>query len=596
MYTKPNWLCFSDLRNHLKGEPVLDWLDLFGTKLGYKPSEAHPADFSQFIMRQGQAFEDWVVQEVLRPCFGEDQFCDLSRFSRFQSKQHLKHSTAALEDGVATVIFQPLVQDAKRKWFGHPDLLVHASAMPTMLRAVNRAAGRDEEAFVAGWDAFVPNHWVIVDIKFSSQLENKPLYQAQLYMYQQMLNSMLPSEQEQTEWPELFLLGRKGELVPGFSSGRQLEATKLAVKAACEWVRLLHDKKQSQKWVAEPQASVAELRALSAGSRFDGSRWDTVCDHLAEAQGDVTMVMKVGPAARSKLGFPAKPWFDPSCDARYLLGARVKDEDEVWLNDMLSSARQLRAGASGDARWPKVPWDTIAPGAARAVDMQLVFVDFEFAYDLHLCRQFKTDTLSWTFGVASAGSTYAPPGLPAHPYVDCLRDTEGQLSSAAELQMWGRWLSWLQTHHLSGHTVYLVHWTSADAQCFERMKKKVAALPDGDASLPGDLASSLQWVERCVVWVDMYSGLLKSKTVLPGCMNYGLKTAYSRLPAAVRAATELTAGGLGITADRAAAAAYLLHQAKRLGAEPDQLMEDVMKYNVDDVLMMRAVWETVVEL
>src|SRR3990170_1940052 len=73
------WVSASTTRNHLKGDPLLDWLHRYGQANGFQPDDqiegSDPrTDFLAFIFEQGQRFEDgatpsmaqvWVYNEAL---------------------------------------------------------------------------------------------------------------------------------------------------------------------------------------------------------------------------------------------------------------------------------------------------------------------------------------------------------------------------------------------------------------------------------------------------------------------------------------------------------------------------------------------------
>src|SRR5680860_746087 len=60
-----DWVSASRTRNHCIDDPLLDWLAMFGAARGFVPDDERPGfdertDFSRFIMRQGQRFEEAV--------------------------------------------------------------------------------------------------------------------------------------------------------------------------------------------------------------------------------------------------------------------------------------------------------------------------------------------------------------------------------------------------------------------------------------------------------------------------------------------------------------------------------------------------------
>src|SRR3990170_6155983 len=63
------WVSASTTRNHLKGDPLLDWLTRYGAADGFQRDDevegSDPrTDFLAFIFAQGQRFEDGVLRLI----------------------------------------------------------------------------------------------------------------------------------------------------------------------------------------------------------------------------------------------------------------------------------------------------------------------------------------------------------------------------------------------------------------------------------------------------------------------------------------------------------------------------------------------------
>ena len=64
-----DWVSASSTRNYAIRDPLLDWLDLYGERNGFRKDDGLPGydprtDFTQFIFRQGHAFERAVVDHL----------------------------------------------------------------------------------------------------------------------------------------------------------------------------------------------------------------------------------------------------------------------------------------------------------------------------------------------------------------------------------------------------------------------------------------------------------------------------------------------------------------------------------------------------
>ena len=629
-FKAPRYLCFSDVRTFLSGMPILDWLERYGSAHGYTPDPQVRTDFSSFVMKCGIRFETWVVESALRPSIvrvgGDDVWADLSRYNRFQQSKHHEATLEALNNPRVWMLYQPFVVDEAQGWFGHPDLVVRRDCLPlleTVLDSAreNRASdlssdlSRQCEVLWKNGESSPHPGWAIVDVKYSSTLTNKPLYQAQLWIYLRAINSMLPDQAEPVCIDDLYLLGRAGELVRAFSRLSQLDQVVSSLADAREWQRTV-DMVSSAEWNVVPVPSVRELQV--SATRDESGKWDAVLDRIAFEQGDVCSVYKVGPALRSKLPFPPLPWWNDLCTAKYL---NVNEGDERLVNEMLMAARKVR-NHDVVPNPTKLSW-VQALGTPRAIRWCVIAFDFEFVYDLHRVESFKSSTQSWVFCIASdvvSSSTSSHSGS----FVDCVRSGNGELNDQGELELMERWLTWLKQQQRDTSTVYMVHWSPAEVQCIKRTRHKVR---------PGTTLSELfVWWDRCVVLVDAMTVLRTRQVVVPGAMEYGLKAVYANLfrtvsppqppvihlngtgparkrskqtvavpdrehvvatPANSTRAPELS--GTGLAGDMAALVAYDLAQSKQFTEEPNDAMRRVMNYNMDDVRMTAAIWTALVK-
>jgi hypothetical protein len=608
----------------------------------------------------GIRFETWVIEAVIRPAVlhtaGEDAWVDLSRYSRFQQDKHWTATMDAFEQHLhhhcqdparsCWMLYQPFVVDKTHGWYGHPDLVVRRDVLPWLDHLLDSRQSLADPQFMEQLATRSPasassrnyRHpgWAIIDIKYSSTLTNKPLYQAQLWVYLLAINDMTKDIPSSTSTPttttqstsspiepvnidDLFLLGRGGCVVKAFARLSQLAHVESSLADARDWLSRLN-MNDSLDWKLVPTPSVREL--MVCPSRDESCKWDAVLDEISAQQGDVCHMYKVGPAGRAKLAFPPLPWWNPLCTAKYL-GVRV--DDQPLVDAMAVAARKVR-NRELVPEATRVSW-TQALGKPRAVRHCTVAFDFEFVYDLHLVQSFKDgDTQSWVFSVA-AGIVDGGVSTVASGFVDCVRTDSGELNDQGELELMGRWLTWLKSHQKDQSTLYLIHWSPAELQCLKRVRAKVK-------ESMVSLKELFLWWDRCVVTVDGMGVLIKNQVVVPGAMEYGLKAVYANLfrskeppvppvitisgssrkrktatqeskdekvvlgtpkatPQTTTRAAELA--GTGLVGDQAALVAYDLAHHKRFGLEPTEAMQRVLAYNMDDVRMTAAIWSTLVK-
>jgi len=326
-----DWVSATATRNHVLGDPVLDWLGLFGKDHGYQRDEDLPGydprtDFTAFIFEQGRRFENRVVEllrsltEVVTIADGAEDIRDLNTAER---------TFGAMVEGVP-VIHQGVLRDPEHRTYGAPDLLIRSDELRRLFPGAigePEAAVRAPDLTPARW------HYRVVDVKFTTlhlaadgTLANQgssPAYKVQLYIYNRTLGRIQGVEPDTS-----YLLGRgweqivKGDKLRGSSCVERLAPMPQlgtlaknfpisdAAAAACEWVReLRHD---GAAWRLLPDPARPELYPNS-GNQQDGP-WHRAKGQVAEELEDLTLLWQVGVPGRRK-GHAAGVfrWRDPRC-------------------------------------------------------------------------------------------------------------------------------------------------------------------------------------------------------------------------------------------------------------------------------------------
>ena len=125
-----DWVSATRTRNHVLGDPLLDWLDLHGTPKGFKRDGELPGydprtDFTEFLFAQGRRFEEAVVAHLgtLHPVVtisdGPEDVRDLAK---------AEETFRAMQDGTP-IIHQGVLRDPQHRSYGAPDLLVRSDVL-----------------------------------------------------------------------------------------------------------------------------------------------------------------------------------------------------------------------------------------------------------------------------------------------------------------------------------------------------------------------------------------------------------------------------------------------------------------------------------
>ncbi len=306
------WVSASRTRNHVLGQPLLDWLDRYGEEHGFERDPEHePTDFLHFLFGQGNAFEAAVVEHLrglveVRTIVPEDAGREVR-----QDLAVAEETFAAMTEGVP-IIFQGTLRDAETRTYGGPDLLVRSDVLAALFpESFNeaQAAARAPDLGIG------ERHYRVVDIKYSTlhlaaggELGNggsAPAYKAQVYLYNRALGRLqgyLP--------PDAFVLGRgweqrkKGAPPRGTSCMERIAPVAnsyasrsgiLSVQAeeAVAWVRRL--RKEGGAWSALPEPSVEELRPNAGG---DDNGWSGAIKRIVKESEDLTRLWWVGAEKR----------------------------------------------------------------------------------------------------------------------------------------------------------------------------------------------------------------------------------------------------------------------------------------------------------
>ena len=333
------WVSAGRTRNWMLHDPLIDWLQLYGERRGYRPERetggyAANLDFLAFIFEQGQRFEDGILR-LLRERYEvvtvAEDYREISRLDKAEA------TFDAMQRGIP-VIYQGVLWDAENLNYGSPDFLVRSDVLRELFPgdvSASEAAASAPDLGADGW------HYRVVDTKFTTLRFNStgvgitdssyPAYKAQLYIYNRMLGRLqgyLP--------PQSYLLGRGWQyrsrgvdyrgnnalerLAPIPQDGNVAAGVAIAsaVEDALEWVRRVRT--EGADWELLPEPSVPELYPNMSNaddgdmmmastpaepedeSADDGSelRWESVKKWLAGELKELTALWRVGIAGRER--------------------------------------------------------------------------------------------------------------------------------------------------------------------------------------------------------------------------------------------------------------------------------------------------------
>ena len=304
------WVSASATRNHVLGDPLLDWLERHGESKGFErdPVDGR-TDFLEFIFRKGIEFERAVVDHLRGLNLGEVRTLGADDSAPVSSRDlDLALETwDAMAEGVA-IIDQGALRDPQSRTYGLPDLLIRSDVLAELFPEDLTA---EQAAIPAPALDLGDCHYVVVDIKYTTlnlsargkilNSGSAPAYKVQLHIYSRALGRL-----QEYRPPRAFLLGRSWKQTVRGTTSRgngcmdrlgpveHNEATpagtlRQRADAATAWMRRM--RRDGHDWAALPQPSVDELRPDVGG---DPGVWASAVEQIVEASGDLTVLRGVG--------------------------------------------------------------------------------------------------------------------------------------------------------------------------------------------------------------------------------------------------------------------------------------------------------------
>ncbi len=582
------WVSATATRNHALNDPLLDWLDPYGTAHGFARDEEYPdydprTDFSRFIMQKGVEFEAAVASylNTLIPLYTIAKGAEVSR-----STDAAVSTFNAMREG-KPAIYRAVLRDAESRTHGIADLLIRSDYLHKLLPDAIAA----QDAAVSAVDlGDVAWHYRVVDFKFTTlrfladgRLSDSSgstwAYMLQLYVYNRALGRLqgyLPLES--------YLLGRgwvqtrKGRtqrcpscldrlgMVPQDYLSRTKGPLGDAVEAACAWLRVV--RREGVQWQVLPEPSIPELRP-NMGSTSDHP-WHHAKHRIGRELEDLTLLWQVGvPGRQTANAAGVVRWTDPECTPA-VVGV-TGPKQAPTLQAILDVNRDQDGPAIRPAR---------IQGATELWRQECpleFYVDFETVNDLD-------DDFS---RIPEKG------GQPLIFMVGCGHVEDGEwrwacftadaLTEDAEAQIIDAWLAHMaqvkSRLDSDGEVPPVFHWSHAEQSTFETAFNSACRRhPEKGWAAPR--------------WFDFLKHVVRAEpVVVRGAMAFGLKAVATAIYSLECIETKWDAGpvdGLGAMV----AAWSCAKEAEEIGGSlrETQLMQEVVRYNeVDCKVMMEIV-------
>ena len=537
------WVSAGRTRNWMLGDPLIDWLHMYGKDRDYIPkheldSYVEELDFLKFIFERGREFE----AGILRLLEQQHEVATVARdYREIASLDKAEETFATMQRGVP-VIYQGVLWDAQDLNYGSPDFLVRSDILYELFPNAIAAADASLAAPDLGAGAW---HYRVVDTKFATlhfnaagtQLDNngsRPAYKAQLYIYNRMLGRM------QGFWPqESYLLGRGWQqgtgrdaprcsnalarLGPVSQKGSVANGVPIAdeVERAVAWIRKL--RVEGHQWQLLPTPSEPELypnmsrsddsemmldigpgeQEPSDDSHGSDGHWVGVKRWLAEELKELTLLPNVGvPRRRTAHNAGVCKWDDPRLTPETVgvTGTQQGPTLQRFLEVNVSRGPTVRPARIEQDReeWHPTP----------ALEF---YTDFEFCSELNddFSKLPEKGGQSLIFMI---GCGHIEKGDWRFRLF-----VTNDLSEDEEIRIIREWVEHMQTVQLrldpDNHRPRIFHWSHAEVTQLEGAYNSARRRHGDRADWPGDLN-----------WYDFFSKVMRQEpVVVKGTWGFGLK-------------------------------------------------------------------------
>jgi hypothetical protein len=285
------WVTASAMEHWVKGDPLADWLAMFGESNGCQPDEKYPGYEHVFSLRRhlvelASDFQRSVVA-WLREQKPEGVVEIGSRGRASRSLDHARRTVAAMRDG-RPVIVGPVLRNPEERTYGGPELLIRSDVLARLFPAVRSLEAPGSVGAPAPGLGGAPWHYRVVDVKLSREPLSKTMpegtrlaYRVHNDVYNRAVGRLQGYEPRVS-----YLLGRGSLdscLTPVDHGG--VELGRLACEAA-DWVRRL--RREGAAWEVWPEPSVAELRPNMKVD--DPIGWSRARKEIAERLAEITLL------------------------------------------------------------------------------------------------------------------------------------------------------------------------------------------------------------------------------------------------------------------------------------------------------------------
>lgn len=507
------WVAASRTRNWLLGDPLLDWLKVYGHDAGFVRDDERPGydertDFRRFVLEQGHRFEDGVVALLERRA-------PVLRIAQSPADSRSRDCARATRDALAAgapIVSQGVLHDDEAGVFGMPDLLIRSDVLAGLFPEIVPLDDVDVPAPALA----TRYHYRVVDVKLrtfsllrdghASEAAGSLPFLVQVWLYNQALGRL-----QGFEPPSAYLLGRNWTTSDGtrglgcldrlarVDADRWLEdrGASLAELAenAIAWVRRVGA--EGSGWQVLPEPSVPEMYPHMRAA--EDAPWHGAKAVIGAALRELTLLPRMNPGLRRRAHAAGiLRWDDPAASSTSL--GVTGTEGAARLDVVLSANRSPVPAFLPESLPADAVWRTPAP--------------LEFFVDLETVSNLSDDFTSLPEVGGWAGIFQIGCGWLVDGSWQFAQWTADRLEGGAERVIIDAWVAHMEALASAAGVDLLdariFHWSPAEGSALDTAYN-AARVRHGDA----------QWPE--LSWFDLLAVARAAPMGVTGAFGYSLK-------------------------------------------------------------------------
>ena len=465
-------------RNYFMGDPILDYLNVYGEKFGFQKDDKSENAYQEHIMQRGQDFEKYVMgllsTKLKKMSFVNIGLENPDGFNQAGVHETIRHMRIGTE-----VIYQGFLDDKELGIHGIPDLLIRVDKLSQLFGGfypeyvIQDMPRRNRLVF--------PYLYVVIDIKLSTvefcksgTISNNKLmmvYAAQLFVYNKILENLFFEHTEiETPFfqPNVFLLSSRLKIADKvILDGKETLAridlnSHIKVKIEKDSTE---DKSVKKNFASEMRKALNWLREMHA----NGESWDLLTPSRDELH----------PNMKNKEDYPWRGVKSVLAKQQKSLSDRpgISHEDSIAISDKRKTIEQHISeiknpkkrrfmevmndvGSDDEADNAEIQRIRKHPAISASPEKMNVYVDFEYMSggEFTFNPNYRTHLYLIGMGYEINGKFKYE-----HFIVDSITD-------ANERMIIKQWISRMQTIR-QNRDLQLIHWSNAEPSNFSTLKE-----------------------------------------------------------------------------------------------------------------------------